>query len=244
MIIDIDKAKSEFLKFVGQYDNENPKISRKIGHSLRVMNEAEGVAKSLGLSEDEIKVSKLIGLLHDIGRFEQIRIYEIYEDHMSIDHGDLGAEILSENNYIRNYIEEDTYDKIILKAIKNHNKFTIEEGLTEKELLFAKIIRDADKLDIFYEGVEFFWNSDEEIKAVEEAVITPKILTEYNNHILINRKELKTPADEILSFIAFKFDLNFKYSTQRIEQQKYIDKILAKFDFKNEETKKIMGQLA
>ncbi len=243
MILDIENAKKEFLKYVKQYNNENPKISQKIGHSLRVMNEAEGVAKSLYLNEDEIEIAKLIGLLHDIGRFEQIKIYEIYEDYKSIDHGDLGAEILSKNNYIRKYIENNDYDDIILKAIKNHNKFTIEEGLTEKEMLYAKIIRDADKLDIFFEGAEFFWNSNEEIEAVEKAKITPQILKEYENKKLINRKEVKTSADEIISFIAFKHDINFEYSINRINEQKYIKKIINKFDFKDLETKKIMRQL-
>ena len=55
---------------------------------------------------------------------------------------------------IRKYIENDKYDEIIRKAIKNHNKFEIEKRLTEKELIFAKIIRDADKIDIIYESVE------------------------------------------------------------------------------------------
>ena len=49
---------------------------------------------------------------------------------------------------IREFVLNNEYDSIIYKAIKNHNKYKIEEGLSEKEKLYSKIIRDADKIDI------------------------------------------------------------------------------------------------
>ena len=92
--MNLEKAKKEFEIFVQQYDLENEKIKRKFGHSFRVMEKAGQIAKSLSLPNEEIELSKLIGLLHDIGRFEQERIYKTFKDHESIDHGDLGVEIL------------------------------------------------------------------------------------------------------------------------------------------------------
>ena len=49
---------------------------------------------------------------------------------------------------LRKQQQDIEYDEIIKKAIHNHNKLLIEEGLTKEEELFCKIIRDADKLDI------------------------------------------------------------------------------------------------
>ena len=68
--MDLEKVKKEFEIFVKQYDLENKKIKRKYGHSYRVMENAGKIANSLNLSNEEIEISKLIGLLHDIGRFE------------------------------------------------------------------------------------------------------------------------------------------------------------------------------
>ena len=234
--MNLEKAKKEFENYVQQYNLENKKIERKFGHSFRVMENAGNIADSLNLSNEEIEISKLIGLLHDIGRFEQERIYKTFKDHKSIDHGDLGVEILKKDKYIRKYIEEDKYDNIILKAIKNHNKFKIEEGLTEKELLFAKIIRDADKLDIFYEGAEMFWTTSEEIEDVNNSKVSEKILEAFRNNILIDRKDVTTKADGILNFIGFIFDIKFKYDFEVLKKEDYINRILNKFEFKNEIT--------
>ena len=241
--MDIEKAKKVFENYVKQYDLENPRMKLKFQHSHRVMDCAGRIAQSLKLSEEKVELAKLIGLLHDIGRFEQIRIYNTFTDHKSIDHGDLGAEILEKDNYIREYIEEEKYDNIILKAITNHNKFKIEEGLSEEEFLFAKLIRDADKLDIFYEGAEMFWNTEEEREKIGKSKITKEVLKEFNDKHLIDRRDIVTLADSILSFIAFVFDLNFKYTYEIIKKEKYIKKILDKFIFKDEVTAEQMEQI-
>ena len=155
MKIDLEKAKKEFLKFTENYDLRNKDILRKQKHSLRVMEISKQISNELKLNEEEIQISALIGLLHDIARFEQRKLYETFHDTKSFDHGDYGEKILEKD--IRKYIETNQYDKIIKTAVRNHNKFKIEDGLSEKENLFSKIIRDADKLDIFYEAVEMFW---------------------------------------------------------------------------------------
>ena len=234
--MNLENAKKEFETFVKQYDLENKKIKRKYGHSFRVMENAGQIANSLNLSNEEIELSKLIGLLHDIGRFEQERIYKTFKDHESIDHGDLGVEILKKDNYIRKYIEEDKYDDIILKAIKNHNKLYIEEGLTKQELLFSKIVRDADKLDIFYEGVEMFWTNKEEIEEVNKSKLSDKAIETFNKNNLMDRKNIITEADKVLNFIGFMFDINFRYDFEILKKENYINKILDKFEFIDEVT--------
>ncbi len=161
MSIDLDKAKEEFIKYTEYYDLTNENIERKQKHSLRVMQISEQIAKSLELSQEEIKLATLIGLLHDIARFEQYTKYKTFRDLDSIDHGDYGAEILQHD--MRKYIETDKYDNIIKVAIKNHNKYQIEDGLSEAEKLFSKIIRDADKIDIYYESAEMFWKEKEKV---------------------------------------------------------------------------------
>ena len=234
--MNIENAKKEFELFVQQYDLEYPKMQRKLRHSYRVMENAGKIAESLNLCEDEREIAKLIGLLHDIGHFETIKIKDILKKSTKIDHGDFGVEILKKDNYIRKYIEEDKYDNIIFKAIKNHNKFKIEDGLSERELLFSKIIRDADKLDIFYEGAEIFWTNPDEIEKVNNSEISDSLLKLFMDYCIIDRTKTITKADGILNFISFIFDINFKYDFDVLKKEKYINRILDKFEFKNEIT--------
>ncbi len=233
MYIDIKKSKKEFLKYVNNYNMKIPEMQRKREHSIRVMEVSEKLAQNLNLSEEKIQVAALIGLLHDIGRFEQFKRYGTFKDAKSIDHGNLGVEILfkGEEPFIRKFIEDPKYDNIIKIAIKNHNKFKIEDGLNEEELLFSKMIRDADKIDIFYEGVIIFWNEEGERENINNSIASEKIMEKIRKGSLIDRKDIITPLDGLMSYFGFLFDLNFEYSIKLVKKEQYVEKILNKFDF-------------
>lgn len=236
MKIDLEKAKKEFLKFTENYDLRNKDILRKQKHSLRVMEISKQISNELKLNEEEIQISALIGLLHDIARFEQRKLYETFHDTKSFDHGDYGEKILEKD--IRKYIETNQYDKIIKTAIRNHNKFKIEDGLSEKENLFSKIIRDADKLDIFYEAVEMFWKGKE--KQIEETVILDKVIEQFKKRLTIKREDIeqgKNTINNVISIIAFIYDMNFKPSFEILKKENYINRILDRFNVKDEKTK-------
>lgn len=148
-MIDFRKAEESFKNYLKDYDIEDGNIKLKIRHTYEVVQKSEYIAKGLNLDGEDIELAKLIGLLHDIGRFEQVKQTSDFIDNDEFDHADYGVKVLFENGMIRDFIDDNKYDDIIKKTIYNHNKYKIEEGLNEKELLHSKIIRDADKLDNF-----------------------------------------------------------------------------------------------
>ena len=239
MNIDLEKAKQEFIKYTEKYNLDIENIKAKQTHSLRVMEISKQIAERVGLSKEEIEIAILIGLLHDIARFEQYTQYGTYKDLASFDHGDVGAEILYKD--LRNYIETNKYDEIIIKAVKNHNKFKIEEGLTEKEILFSKIIRDADKMDIFYQSVVRFWKGREQ--EVNNSVISQDVIEQINNFSQTRRKLNETPIDNIMRVVAFIFDLNFKSSFQILKEKDYINKCLDRYNLKDGYTKQQVEEI-
>ena len=239
MNINLEKAKQQFIEYTENYDLGNEHIKRKQEHSLRVMDISKQIAEGINLLQEGIELAMLIGLLHDIARFEQYTKYRTFRDFESIDHGDLGAKILQKD--IRKYIDTNEYDDIIIKAVKNHNKFKIEENLSEKEMLFAKIVRDADKIDIFYESVEMFWKGQE--KQVEESIISEDILQQINNFSQTKRKAEESQIDKVIRVVAFIFDMNFKSSFQILKNGNYVNKILDRFNFKDEYTKRKVEQI-
>ena len=238
-MIDIEKAKNEFIKYTEKYDLTNDHIKRKQLHSLRVMEISEKIATNLKLDEERKELAILIGLLHDIARFEQYTRFKTFRDFDSIDHGDLGVKILE--NDIRKYVESNKYDDIIKCAIKNHNKFKIEDGLDEEKLLFCKIIRDADKIDIFYEGTEYFWKNENEIYEIENGLISDDLMEEFLTLTIINRQKAeKSIIANVVCNLAFMFDIYFEESLEYIKEKDYINKIINRFNFKNEDTRRKM----
>lgn len=235
MKIDLQKSIKEFIKYTEKYDMSVFEIQNKQKHSLRVMEISNKIAKALNLSEDDIELATLIGLLHDIGRFEQFTQYHTFKDAFSLDHGDYGEQILQKD--MRNYIDTDEYDDIIKIAVRNHNKYGIEEGLTERQLLFAKLIKDADKIDILYESSSIFWKDREDI--VNKSIASKSTIEQFKQEKLVKKDKTKTPEpiDDILTVMAFIFDINYKPSLEIIRNEDYINKIVNRYNFIDEATK-------
>ncbi len=228
-MIDMKKASMAFSEYVKPYDITNPKIELKIKHTFRTVEVAKKIAKDLKLQEEQVLLAQLIALLHDIGRFEQVRMYNTFRDRDSIDHADLGVRILFEEGTIRKFIEDTKYDDTIYKAIKNHNKFKIEEGLNEEELLQAKMVRDADKTDIFAVFVDDIEKNRDVLYNYEEMAkqeVSPKIMKDFENYQQSNRDLFVRDIDSYINIIAFIFDYNFLTGLKIIQENKYIERTM------------------
>ena len=250
-MVDLNKCKEEFLKYVApyeeeyEYEKEFEGIERKKFHSLRVMEECNKLSEKLGLSDEQKEIATLIGLLHDIGRFKQYTLDNRFLNEMLVDHAKLGVEVLEKDDYIKKYIDDKHYIPIIFKAIENHNKYKIEESLNEEELLFSKIIRDADKLDILYEGAEIYWKSEEEVERVENSKINVKVEQQFKVERQVKKYgcERNDTVDGVLILLSYIYDINFKESLSIVYKENYVKRILDRFDFKDEKTKKQMENL-
>ena len=240
-MIDIEKAKKEFEKYVSNYNPEHPRVALKISHIYRVTDNCEMIAKYLGLSEEQVKLAQLIGLFHDLGRFEQVRIADTFSDKDSgINHAMQSNKVLFEDGLIRNFIEDNKYDKIIKTAVYNHNRAAIDQDISEEEMLFAKIIRDADKLDIFYvttfsEFLPLFW-----YKEFDQEEISPVIMKQAEKKGLIDYRYIKNNADQIPMFYAYLFDLYFDITLKKVAENKYLEDYTEKVkqNFKSEKIQK------
>lgn len=245
-MIDFEQAKIAFKEYLKDYDSKYGKIELKIRHTYGVVKASEYITSKLLLNKEDIELAKLIALLHDIGRFEQIKQFDCFIDNKNIDHAELGNEILFEKNLIRKFIKDKQYDNIISKAILNHNKLAIENNLNERELLHAKIIRDADKLDNFrVKSEEDFENiiDNANREELENSMISEKIFNDFMSSKVIISQDRKTYLDFWVSFIAFIFDFNFMPGLEYIKEKDYINTIVNRLDYKNEDTKQKMEKI-
>lgn len=213
------EVKEAFDKYVSDFDFKVDGIEYKYYHSYRVQKYSEKISDMLNLRLKDKKLASDIGLLHDIGRFHQLEKYNSFCD-KKIDHADYGAKILFEDNLILNYDINKCDYEIVKKAIRNHNKYQIEDGLNERELFFAKLVRDADKIDIL--------NAFSSIRVLEicecDEEISPSVREEFFNNITVRNVNVKNKNDKIISMLAFLFDINFEVSYRIIKEEDFINK--------------------
>ena len=209
-----------FDEYVSSYNMEDPDINYKYYHSYRVMEVMELLSTKLNMKEKDIHLAKVIGVLHDIGRFEQDKLYNSFKDD-KMDHGSYGVKVLKETNLLdKTNIDKSDYE-IVYKAIYNHNKFKIEDNLTDRELLFAKLIRDADKLDILY----VLGNDQFDRFNKGRGEISKEMESDFFNHKSADKKHIQSSNDSIVLYLCYIYDINFKESYEILVNEKYYEKI-------------------
>ena len=209
--MDEEKWIQLFSEHVSKYDLNCEQILLKKEHSLRVMKLAKQLACECNLSEEEIKICTLAGLLHDYSRFEQWTKFNTFCDYDSFDHGDRAAQILFDEQEIKKFnVDEKYYDTLRL-SIKYHNKFEVACDIQGKNRLFCNIIRDSDKIDIFYilgTNKNYFYS--------DGGKISSKNIENFMNYKLLNLKYVNNRSEKVLANLACVFDINFNWSLRKI----------------------------
>ena len=228
-------------RFYGEDSVINQNIELKERHTLNVSKHARNIAKSLNLKEEEVNTAEIIGLYHDIGRFEQFRTYKTFRDNISENHATLGIKILKENKILEEL--SDSRQKIIIKAISLHNTKELPSNLPKEEALYCKLIRDADKLDIFRVIIEYEnERQNNPNPAMDYLPFTLGYNKELLNDILLDRKIsnnlLKNYNDRKLYELSWILDLNFQFSFNYIKEKNVL-KMLINCLPENEEIDKI-----
>ena len=111
----------------------------KRDHSLRVHAFAVRIAKIE--APDLLPLCRAAALMHDIGRFEQFERFGTFRDDVSVDHGNLGAEILKREEFSRNAGRGARADHSGRAAAQQARTTThLEEPLRT----ILRVVRDAD----------------------------------------------------------------------------------------------------
>ena len=217
-----------FDEYTSAYDMTDPDINYKYYHSYRVKDAIEKIATKINLSHYDIELAKVIGLLHDIGRFEQDKLYDSFKDD-KMDHGDYGVKVLKETNILdKTNIDSEDYE-VVYKAVRNHNKYQIEPALTERELLFCKLVRDADKLDILYALGQEKYN----VLRQDNEEISTDLENDYFNYKQGDIKKSNSSNDGLAIIFCYIYDINFKPSFEIIHKEKYYEKIYERINRKD-----------
>lgn len=235
--MDLQYAKQQFESYLDNYDREDDKVRLKIAHTYGVVECSRQIAGRMRLSEEDKELAQLIGLLHDIGRFEQVKRFDSFEPTV-MDHAAFGVEILFKEGMIRQFVREDRWDGIICTAIAKHSDFRLEGIDDERELLHAKIIRDADKLDNcrvkIVDSVETILGVSAKEAGKEE--ISAEVMQQFLRGESIYSAARKTKMDYWLSYLAYFYDVNFKETLDIVREKQYVERIIDRIPYSNPKT--------
>jgi HD superfamily phosphohydrolase YqeK len=231
----LDKFKRWFDGFVAGFycddDYVNANIKLKEDHSKRVCDEILFLAEELKLGENKRLLAETIGLLHDVGRFPQFVKYRTYHDPRSINHCLLAVSVLKEHKVLD--VLEPAEKQIILNAIEYHGLKQLPENLDDDTLLFCRLIRDADKLDIYRVVIQAYTQQRDdpdnfkfEMELPDEPICSPDIIQAILNGEHIDYAKLRTWNDMKLINLAWLYDVNFIPTLKRIKQRRAIETII------------------
>ena len=242
--IDRQRVIDTFAAYVSNYDSGNTKVRLKIEHTYRVAGLCQAIGKSIGLTGSDLDIAWLTGMLHDVGRFEQLRRYNTFYDDKSVNHAHLGCEILFDDGRIRDYIDDDFEDELIKRAIYHHSDYRIPQDFDERTTMYCNILRDADKVDILKVNCDFpleeIYNAT--TQEIRNGEITDAVLEEFAKRHTILRALKKTAVDNVPGHISLAFELVYDESVRQAVKQGYLDKMLA-FKSDNPDTRRKMQEV-
>ena len=241
----------QFQKYTSKYNIASSEIQLKIEHTYRVANLCDSIAKSVDeLSKREENLCWLIGLLHDIGRFEQMKRYRTFLDANSVDHAELGADLLFKENLLDlfwskpiTHMSETKELEIIESAIRQHNKLRISDNIGKDKIVYCSIIRDADKIDIFRISQEIPYEVRMTKKASDNNMPARReVMDCVRAHKCVPRMKDGTEFESLIAGCAMAFELEFSRSIELVREQGYLRQML-EYEPKNGSQEKQMQEL-
>lgn len=147
----LDELKKLYDSYVDTFrgaDGKLPEMMQlKRTHTAFVVKNAELIASGESFGAEEREAAVAAALLHDTGRYEQLRRYNTFRDSDSVDHAVFSHDIVRERGWLDG--AEPSFADAVLKAVLYHNRRDLPEGMNHLTDVAARTVRDADKLDIF-----------------------------------------------------------------------------------------------
>ena len=225
----IEILKNKFFTYAESFFSDNKDIHDHIllkrDHTIRVCNEMENLTMQMGLSQQEKTLACIIALFHDLGRFAQYFKYQTFDDNKSVNHAELSVKTLQSDGFLETIPPEN--HEIIFKTIQNHNLPYLEMAESDEIIFYSKLLRDADKLDIWYVITNEELRKVIEQKEEEKIYQVPdSIYQQFLNREFVSLNLVSNDNDMRLLRISWIFDINFKETVKEIKRRNLIQKIV------------------
>lgn len=227
----LERLYTWFDSYVEPYLDTDPEgagnIRLKINHTRKVCEVMQLLCHGEGLSPEETRIAEAIALLHDVGRFPQYRRWRTFRDSDSDNHARLAIDVIREEKLLDGLRPGERL--MIEEAVRFHNLLKLPKKISSPSGLFIKLIRDADKLDIWRVFVELrnqlpgqrasaatlgFVDLPEEVSAT--------CLETMTGGSIVHLEDVRTLNDFTLLQISWVYDLNCATARQILLERGHI----------------------
>jgi hypothetical protein len=227
------EIKTWFSAYTREFHTEDSELKAAVTikeeHTRRVVFEILGIANSLNLSSEQCYLAEIIALLHDIGRFEQYARYKTFYDGSSVNHAQLGGEIIVREGILRRRLPQ--LEDFIVSIVAHHNAASLEKSGDDTYDFFLKLLRDADKIDILHVVTDYYTHKNSsqgnaiELGLPDTPGISQKVIDDIASQKIVHFEHMNNLNDFKVLQMGWIFDINFPHTFHTIAERKYLEKI-------------------
>lgn len=230
----LDLLTQRFCNYVDRFRIDgvlHPMHQLKLEHTIRVAADARAIAAGMNWLEREVNLAEAVGLFHDIARFPQFQQYRSFSDADTTDHGDLGVQTLENGKLLDGVFAEPR--ALILHSVQYHNKRELPRVLTAHEEKHLRLIRDADRLDIFF----VCWDSIKtgHIHDHPEIIMnidfngppSDEVLDQFERGDTIDYRNMKSMADRFILQLSWIHDMSYDSTKRLVRERGILEKFIA-----------------
>ena len=240
----IEKWLFQYIKgFYSSDSDMQAHVMLKEQHTRRVRVIMAELVTSIGAGPKFAELADATALLHDVGRYLQYQRFRTFNDFRSVDHAELAVDVIKDHNVLDGW--EPAAAEMILQAVRCHNNRHLPSELAGEALVLARMIRDADKLDIF----DMIVAEDDETRMISSpeyrtaSVVSPRIVEVVLSGRTAYFEDMRTVADQMIFRMSWVYDLNFAYSFSRLHSKKILEKMTSMMP-ETEEIRRVFLHLA
>jgi hypothetical protein len=231
----LDALHTWFDSYVQTYNDIDEEgfrnILLKVEHTRKVCEIMALLAEGEGLKEEDARIAGAVALLHDVGRFPQFRRWRTFRDSDSDNHARLGIEVVREQGLLDGLPDGERI--LIEEAVRFHNLLALPLRYKSPTSLFIRLIRDADKLDIWRVFFDYFRQPDDlrpsavTLGFPDLPEVTPGCVEELAAGRIVKLDDVRVLNDFKLLQISWVYDLNFRSSYRLLQQRSHIPLLAA-----------------
>jgi len=213
-------------------------ILLKVEHSRKVCEVMDAITAGEGFSASDSRIAAAVALLHDAGRFPQYRRWRTYRDSESDNHARLSVEVIREQQLLDGLLPAERL--LIEESVRFHNLLAIPDRLKSPTALFLRLIRDADKLDIWRVFLDFFAKPEKDRASAallglpDLPTVTAVCLSALSGRNVVQLKTVACVNDFKLLLISWVFDLNFCTSYRLLQRSDYLQTLESSLPDRND----------
>ncbi len=185
----------------------------KTAHTARVRANIVQIGQGVGLEANRRLLAEATALLHDTGRFRQFRDYHTFVDAVSVNHARMGLREIGKEQILAGLDTEER--RQVCRAVAWHNAQSLPADQPAPVLELIRLLRDADKVDIFevtlerYEGRNLENNEAVDLGLPDAPACSPALLEAIAAGQVVPFHLIRSINDFKLAQLSWIFDIQF-----------------------------------